>query len=354
MRSPPSGGSRRGRKPSAAAPRYHYPMPPHQPVMGPDGRPGAPPLGVPPQAAAAVPYDYAAAAAAAAHYHNPYGYPHQYPGGRPPPPPPGPMAAAAAAAAAAGMHPPPPGVTGVMPPPPPPGQPPQVVPPTPHGNPIAAAMVASHRFQQQQQQQQQRPKVEEDATAGGGGGEEEAKPSAVAWTPAEKQRARLALAQYGGANIAYIVRAVGTRSEAQVRAHLRNVQSQEVAVAAVKMEEMMDGDEKDGASDAARGSAAAKAGESGAAGPSLPSSAASNSSGALLASVSAGGASTGDGIATETMADASGANHGESKDGVATGKRRGGRTKRAPSSALQTVPNAHFDARSMLTALGRK
>ena len=122
-------------------------------------------------------------------------------------------------------------------------------------------------------------------------------------------------------------------------------------MAAVKMEEMMDG-----APDAARGSAAAKAGESRTSGLSLPSSAKSNSGGALLASghVSAGGASTGDGIATETMADASGASHGESKEGITAGKRRGGRTKRAPTSALQTVPNAHFDARSMLTALGQK
>ena len=351
MKSPPSGGSRRGRKPSTAAPRYHYPMPP--PVMGPNGQP--------------VPQTYPGAGANPYHP-NPYmaaaaGFP--YHSGHMPPPP-GPMAAAAAAAATAGMAVPPPGAvpSGAVPGQPlhHPGAP---MPPPPHGNAIAATMVASHA--QQQQQQHPHPQMSSEMIVppvppqGAGGAE--AKPSAVAWTSAERQRAREALAKFGSDNIDDFVRAVGTRSEAQVRAHLRNVQSREVISAAVKKEEEMDGDDsaqRNGANASASGvavigSATAKSEEAGIVNPS--GAVAANKANGASSSKLAGGAPSSMAVANGATKTTGSDADGDIKGGTVAGeptKRRGGRTKRAPTSALHTVPNANFDARSLLSTLGRK
>ena len=188
-----------------------------------------------------------------------------------------------------------------------------------------------------------------------GAGGAEAKPSAVAWTSAERQRAREALAKFGSDNIDDIVRAVGTRSEAQVRAHLLFLldSSREVISAAVKKEEEMDG--ANASASGMSGSATTKAEEAGAANPSRAS--ATNKANGEPLSKSAGtvppDATDANGAMKSTGNDAGGNTNG----GTATGepaKRRGGRTKRAPTSALHTVPNANFDARSLLSTLGRK
>lgn len=183
---------------------------------------------------------------------------------------------------------------------------------------------------------------------------------------------RDAVAKFGSDNIADISKAVGTRSEAQVRAHLRNVKSRERAEREVDAE----GSVSAGKSSSSKKEENAHDGGDRKSrvvptnGSSHPGKEVTNSAkGAISAA-----ASTPTGSVpprppaaktspfpppTATPADANGYT---SKSPVALQdetppeerKRRGGRGKKPPTSALHTVPNANFDARSLLSNIGRK
>lgn len=210
-------------------------------------------------------------------------------------------------------------------------------------------------------------------------------PSAVAWTQAEKQTIKEAAAKFGSENIVEITKAVGTRSEAQVRAHLRNVTSREQAERNLgestgAVDTAVPAKKENGAGDQGTKKEGTKAREASkmehkVTGEKRPSSVAftADSGSALSQSAVASpqvlqstGASTGAAAgAAAAVTTPSGspyvtpygqppptsAGDTPTDDGP---RRRGGRGKKPPPSAIHTVPNANFNARELLLKMARK
>jgi len=163
------------------------------------------------------------------------------------------------------------------------------------------------------------------ANAGGTGG-------SVVWTTAEKIKCQNAARKYGRDELSRIAKEVGTRTEAQVRAHLRNVAMMERAgrdVAAVARE----------SPDGGGGSASNGIGESGTNNNEIIG---GNNKKSLLTSTPSSNTTSG---TTTNNAAVSG-----SGGSSITGKpvKRGGRGKKPPAQAIHTVVNGNFDARRMI------
>jgi len=209
------------------------------------------------------------------------------------------------------------------------------------------------------QQQQVLQKQKGAATAASQAGKKKNESgTGVAWTEEEKQKCRIAADQFGQSATTKIAEKVGTRSEAQVRAFLRNARERakvseplaldmELADEAGKnssdgrtgIDNVKTEDEcsRDGANVAACTKSAEKDEKEG---------------GMKMADcdVSNDGSHRTTDSASSSQLTVPVASSSSSVSSAVGGdnKRKGGRGKKPPTLAMHTVPNANFDARSML------